>query len=71
MSASLLAERDSLRAADYLCPDDALKKDIVRLERAERTVKTSLLNKREELSARKADEDRLVAEGRLTLLGPE
>lgn len=73
VSASLLAERGwiSLRAGDYLCPDDALTKDISRLEKAERTIKTTLANKRQELETRKADEDRLVAEGRLTLLATD
>ncbi len=68
VSASHLAEKGSLRAGDYLCPDDALHKSIGRLEKAQRTVATSLVNKRAELARRQAEEARLIASGDLVPL---
>jgi phosphoenolpyruvate-protein kinase (PTS system EI component) len=68
VNASLLASKGSLAASDFLCPNDALEKDIERLEKAQNTVNTSLRNKREELSRRQREEDLAVARGDLTII---
>jgi len=62
-------QKKSLLASDYLCADEALMKSIDRLEKQEKTIATSLANKRAELAESQRREDLLVARGDLTLLG--
>lgn len=68
VKAGLLASKDTLLASDWLCPNDALEKDIERLERAQRTVTTSLRNKRDDLARRQREEDLAVARGDITII---
>lgn len=60
----------SLRASDYLCPNDALEKAICRLEKQERTIATSLANKRRELAERHEAEAQAIARGDLEIIHP-
>jgi len=69
VSTRVLDWQKSLLASDYLCADKALEKSIDRLEKQEKTIATSLANKRAELAESQRREDLLVARGDLTLLG--